>query len=177
MPGRRRFLAAAVAAGLGIAATPLTVLARTPDRRELAFEHLWTGETLRITYSAGGRYDRDALTAIDHLLRDHRTAQTHRIDPALLDILWEVGGRTRARAPYQVICGYRSPATNSMLARRSSGVARRSLHMDGRAVDIRLPGVRTSALRDTAIAMRRGGVGYYRSSNFVHLDTGAFRTW
>jgi uncharacterized protein YcbK (DUF882 family) len=118
-----------------------------------------------------------ALTAIDHLLRDHRTAQTHRIDPALLDILWEVGGRTRARAPYQVICGYRSPATNSMLARRSSGVARRSLHMDGRAVDIRLPGVRTSALRDTAIAMRRGGVGYYRSSNFVHLDTGAFRTW
>jgi uncharacterized protein YcbK (DUF882 family) len=110
-------------------------------------------------------------------LRDHRTGQMHPIDRKLLDLLHEVQRRTGSQAPFEMISGYRSAATNERLRRQGHRVARRSLHMVGKAIDIRLPDLSTRRLRDAAVAMRRGGVGYYARSNFVHLDTGRVRRW
>jgi uncharacterized protein YcbK (DUF882 family) len=145
--------------------------------RELAFDHTHTNETLAVTYWRGGAYDRPALASINHLLRDFRTGQVHAIAPGLLDYLHAVRCVLGCDAPFEVISGFRSPATNEMLQRRSGGVATYSLHMEGRAIDVRVPGVPTSRLRDAAASLKLGGVGYYASSGFVHLDTGRFRQW
>ena len=171
---RRGFLR--VGAGLALLAS-MPAWARATTTRSLAFRHLHTGEKLSLTYYEGGRYDRIALAAIDHLLRDFRTGDIHPIRRELLDQLAYVHGAIGSDAPFEVISGYRSPATNDMLHRTTSGVATRSLHMDGMAIDVRLADTRTRKLRDTAAGLKLGGVGYYAASDFVHLDIGRPRQW
>jgi uncharacterized protein YcbK (DUF882 family) len=119
----------------------------------------------------------DALAALEVLLRDFRNGEKHAIDPKLMDYLVDVAALMGLPPAYSVISGYRSPETNERLHERSSGVSQHSLHMQGRAIDVRMSGVDCKALADRALSMKRGGVGYYRASNFVHLDTGRFRTW
>ena len=165
---------------LGLSAAALIATpawAQPAARRSLAFEHLHTGERLAVTYYANGVYNERALSAINHLLRDFRTAQLFPIRRALLDQLHLVHASIGSDAPFQIICGYRSPATNAFLRRTSSGVAEHSLHMDGMAIDLRLADTRTRHLRDVAAQMKLGGVGYYAASNFVHLDVGRPRQW
>lgn len=169
---RRRFLAAVAAGVVAGRARP-----RAAVTRALAFRHLHTGEALTVEYAQGGTYWPEALTAIDRLLRDFRTGDVRRIDPRLLDLLHALGGRLETRAPFEVISGYRSPTTNAALRRKSEGVAARSLHMVGQAIDIRVPGVRLPALHAAALDLGAGGVGYYPVSNFVHVDTGRVRRW
>lgn len=179
-PARRRFLLAGAAA-LPMAGVPSLARATAPAAppRVLRFAHLHTGETLSVEYFAGGGYLGDALQAVNLLLRDFRTGDVGTIDPALLDQLHAVRLATGSTAPFQVISGFRSSATNEALRGRSekSGVARRSLHLDGRAIDIRLADVALPRLRDAALALRLGGVGFYPGSDFVHLDTGRVRAW
>jgi uncharacterized protein YcbK (DUF882 family) len=154
-----------------IAAAPGT------DSRSLRFLHLHTGERLTVEYFNRGLLVPDGLAAVNHLLRDFRTNELHDIDPALLDLLHRLAESTGTHAPWQVISGYRSPATNEMLRRKSEGVSAGSLHMVGQAVDVRLGDVRLAHLRDAALAVGRGGVGYYPTSEFVHVDTGRRRRW
>jgi uncharacterized protein YcbK (DUF882 family) len=148
-----------------------------PETRRITLKNLHTPESLQIAYRRGGEYDSDALAQLTKLLRDYRTGEEHPMDPALFDYLYEVAHAAKAEPVFSVISGYRSPRTNEMLHERSSGVASKSLHMEGKAIDVRLAGVECAALADTALGMQRGGVGYYRKSDFVHLDTGRFRTW
>ena len=146
--------------------------------RVLTFAHLHTAERLTIAYSDGLRYLPSALGEINHLLRDFRTGDVHAIDPKLLDLLHALHGATGSTRPFEIISGYRSPHTNTMLRRTGGGgVASASLHMRGQAIDIRLSDVPLAALRDAAQSLARGGVGYYPSSNFVHVDTGRVRRW
>jgi uncharacterized protein YcbK (DUF882 family) len=177
MPTRRSVLQGLAAAFAAAIVSPETASASVPVPREVAFVHTHTHERLSVTYFAGGAYDEESLAALNWFLRDHRTGDQHPIDPALFDILHELRLATGAASPYQVISGYRSPRTNSMLRERSSGVASGSLHLQGRAIDVRLSDVSTAALRDAAIRLGRGGVGYYASSDFVHIDTGRVRRW
>ena len=173
---RRGFLAALTAA------SPLAA-ARTLDSwsidapRALSFAHLHTGERPSLEYYCDGRYQPDALAAVNHLMRDFRTGEVGTMDPALLDLLHRLSGLTGTRRPFEIISGYRSPATNEALRRRSGGVASHSLHMKGQAIDIRLADVPLAQLRDAALSMRGGGVGYYLQSDFVHVDTGRVRAW
>ena len=173
--GRRRFLIAVGA----LALTPLTAAYAAPaaDERSLWFVHTHTAETLSITYFQDGAYIAHRLERVNHLLRDFRTNEVHTIDPALLDILFDLHAQAHRDEPFEVISGYRSPRTNAALRSRSTAVAEHSLHMQGRAIDIRLRGFPTQRLRDLAIALRRGGVGFYPASDFVHVDTGRVRTW
>jgi len=173
---RRGFLSV-VSAGIAGLAVPRWVHAESAAVRALRFTHLHTGERLAVEYFSAGAYLPDALRAIDHLLRDFRTGGVHAIDPGLLDLLHGLTGLTGSGRPFEVISGYRSPATNQMLRSRSEGVAAGSLHQQGRAIDIRLADVPLASLRDAALAARRGGVGYYPQSKFVHVDTGRVRTW
>lgn len=147
--------------------------------RFLRFEHTHTGESLALTYALGDRYIAGALEEIRYFLRDFRNGSTHAIDPGLLDQLHLLAAVTATRAPFQVISGYRSPATNAMLQREGHGVASRSLHLQGQAIDIRLSDVRLADLHEAALSLRAGGVGYYpsRASDFVHIDTGRVRRW
>jgi len=128
-------------------------------------------------YWENGRYLPDAQRKISHLMRDSHNGQIHKIDPHLFDQLWELSRLLNLKEPFQVVCGYRSPTTNALARRRSSGVAKKSLHMSGRAIDIRLAGRSVSTLSRAARSMKAGGVGYYPKSNFIHIDTGAVRTW
>ena len=175
LPSRRALLAAAVAA-VGL---PFAGKARAQTARTLAFYHTHTGERLRVTYVHNGAPIPEALAEISHFLRDFRTGDSHPIDPALLDVLYALRARAGDRGTFEIISAYRSPQTNEMLRGRSadSGVAKRSLHMEGKAIDVRLTGVRTSHLRQEALALHRGGVGYYPDSDFVHVDTGRVRQW
>lgn len=147
------------------------------EARQLAFLNTHTGDTFSDAYWLNGDYVPDAMTAINHVMRDHRSGETHAIDPRLLDQLHTLKGLVGASAPFQIISGYRSPATNAALHAQSNGVASRSLHMDGRAIDIRVRGVDLTRLRDAAIGMRAGGVGYYPDPDFIHVDTGRARRW
>jgi uncharacterized protein YcbK (DUF882 family) len=151
----------------------------TPTRagRALAFDNLHTGEKMVIEYYAQGGYVAQALASVNQLLRDFRTGDVGAIDVGLLDVLHGLATLTASQRPFQIISGYRSPATNEALRRHSSGVARDSLHTRGQAIDIRLADVPLQALRDAARSMRAGGVGYYPASGFVHVDTGRIRTW
>lgn len=148
-----------------------------PSFRALRFLHTHTGERLEIEYFARGRYLDDALTTVNAFMRDFRTGDVHVIDRALLDLLHAVKQATESSQPFQVISAYRSPATNQMLRDRSEGVALGSLHMQGQAIDIRLGDVPLRKLRGAALDLKRGGVGYYPASNFVHVDTGRVRFW
>jgi uncharacterized protein YcbK (DUF882 family) len=148
----------------------------TPYR--LRFFHTHTGERLDIVYRHGNTYDADALARLNHYLRDHRTGTVHEYDPRVFDLLHDLEVRLgKPDAEIDVVCGYRTPWSNQYLRSHGHGVAEHSLHMQAMAIDIRIPGVPTSALRDTAIAMHRGGVGYYASSDFVHVDVGRVRYW
>jgi len=147
------------------------------EARRIALHNVHTGERLDLEYFRDGVYLPESLTAIQVLLRDFRNDQQHVIDPALMDYLHEVSRQLRADPVFDVISGYRSPQTNALLHERSSGVAVKSLHLQGRAIDVRLAGVDCADLAGRAREMTRGGVGYYRHSDFVHLDTGPFRTW
>jgi uncharacterized protein YcbK (DUF882 family) len=147
------------------------------SERRITLKNLHTPETLTVAFRRDGEYVPDALSKIEVILRDYRTGEQHPIDPPLLDYLYEVAQTAGVDPVFSVISGYRSPKTNAMLHERSSGVASRSLHMEGRAIDVRLAGVDCAELADKALGMKRGGVGYYRASDFVHLDTGRFRSW
>jgi len=145
--------------------------------RRIALLNLHTGERLDIEYCRDGAYLPQALAAIENCLRDFRTGDRHPMDPHLMDTLVDVAHSLRVEPAFSVISGYRSPQTNAMLHEHSTGVASHSLHMDGRAIDVRISGVDCADLAAQALGLKRGGVGYYRASDFVHLDTGAVRTW
>lgn len=149
------------------------------SERQLSFYHTHTGKRLNIVYSRNGEYLPSALEEINHFLFDFRTGDRAEMDPELLDLIYDVRETLGSDSTYQVVSAYRSPKTNEMLRGRSqnSGVATKSQHLLGKAIDVRLEGINTSALRDTAIAMKRGGVGFYEESDFVHMDTGRVRRW
>lgn len=171
---RRAFLTAASALFIGLR---FARVAAAAEARRISFVHTHTGETLDTVYFENGAYVADAMKRVAHLLRDFRSGDEHPIDPPLLDYLVDLRMLAGIDAPYQVISGYRSPHTNAELRRRSSGVSEHSLHMEGRAIDVRIEGFPTERLHELALKMRRGGVGFYPSSNFVHLDTGRVRSW
>ena len=176
---RRRFLRGVL---LGVPAAvalggPGRALAAAMDRRAIELVNTHTGESLRTEYFRGGRYSDASLSALNQLLRDFRTGEVAQIDRQLFDLLHDLAALADREPRFEVISGYRSPATNALLNARSDGVAKHSLHMEGRAIDVRLQGYRTDRLRDLALSLRSGGVGFYRKSDFVHVDTGRFRTW
>jgi uncharacterized protein YcbK (DUF882 family) len=180
----RRALLARTTAGALAAAPLLPALAmrapqaaREGDASRIAFVNLHTGERADVVVAEGGELVRDALAEIDHVLRDHRSGDVHPIDTALVEQLIALRALLGTRQPYHVISGYRSPATNAMLAEASGGVARNSMHVLGRAIDIRVPGIDLREVQRAALAMGAGGVGYYARSQFVHLDTGRVRRW
>lgn len=170
-------LAGKLLPGLALAALPLPGLARTLDARRLSFYHTHTGETLDVMYAESGYYLSRALSEVNFFLRDFRTGDVHTIDPGLLDILHTARLYTGSSGPIEVLSGFRSHATNERLRRESAAVAEHSLHMTGQAIDVRMADVPTRTLMRAAVSMRRGGVGYYPESDFVHLDTGRVRTW
>jgi uncharacterized protein YcbK (DUF882 family) len=177
-PIRRRLLVNLSAVLLTGAITRLSMAARAPMERRLSFSSLHTGETLDTTFWIAGEYQIDALGEINHILRDWRAEETHPIDTGLLDLLFDLRIHLNSTRSFEIISGYRSPATNRALRKRSNGgVAKNSLHMQGMAVDIRLPGRELKVVRKAAMALRRGGVGYYPHSGFVHVDTGRVRRW
>lgn len=147
--------------------------------RQLSFYHTHTGKRLDVVYSRDGVYIPSALEEINHFLFDFRTGDAAEMDPELLDLIYDVRAELASDATYQVVSAYRSPKTNEMLRgrRTNTGVAKNSQHLLGKAIDVRLEGVKTTKLRDTALAMRRGGVGFYEASDFVHMDTGRPRSW
>lgn len=146
-------------------------------KRELEFFHTHTGKRLNVVFKRGGKFVPGALKEINDFLSDFRTGDVIEIDPTLLDLIYDIRQELQSTGVYEIISAYRSPKTNEMLRDRSSGVARNSQHVLGKAIDVRLTDVDTSDLRDKAIAMKRGGVGYYAKSNFVHIDTGRVRRW
>jgi uncharacterized protein YcbK (DUF882 family) len=145
--------------------------------KRIALLNLHTDERLDIEYFRDGVHVPEALSAIAVLLRDFRTGERHAIDPGLMDYLVHVAHALGVDPSFSVISGYRSWQTNASLRANSTGVAQRSLHMEGRAIDVRITGVNCAQLAAHALDLKCGGVGYYRASDFVHLDTGAFRTW
>ena len=183
--GRRRFLA------LGAAAIPLPFLGRLsafassrsfadilPPDRSLSFYNTHTGESATVEYCHAGRLIPDALAKIDNILRDHRTGETKAIDVRLLDLLHGLARKTGTNAPFHIISGYRSPQTNAVLREHGGGgVAANSLHLQGKAIDIRVPGIKLRDLYRAAIDLGGGGVGIYPESDFVHVDVGRVRTW
>jgi uncharacterized protein YcbK (DUF882 family) len=145
--------------------------------RKIALHNLHTGESLQAIYWEDGRYVPQALAAVNRVLRDFRTGDEHYMEPGLVDLLANLHGKVETAAPFQVISGYRSPKTNAMLHEHSDGVASKSLHMQGMAIDIRVEGVALEHLHKAALAIGRGGVGLYPTSNFVHVDVGRVRCW
>ena len=176
---RRRLLhrATGVAAAGAVVGWAHGARAAAPER-SLALSHTHTGEQLAVVYAVGEQYVAAAIAALNLLLRDHYSGEVGRIDPQLFDQLHQLQQRLGSRAAFEVISGYRCPATNARLrATRGGGVAPNSLHLQGRAIDVRLPGTPLADLRDAALSLRGGGVGYYPREQFVHLDTGRVRTW
>jgi uncharacterized protein YcbK (DUF882 family) len=146
--------------------------------RTIELYNTHTRETVRVVYKRGEQYVPEALAQLDHVLVDHRSGEVHEMDPRLFDQLVDLAAAAGVEPSFEIISGYRSPESNSkMSAKPGSGVSKHSLHMQGRAMDVRLKGVTVEKLRDLALAAKRGGVGYYQRSRFVHIDTGSFRTW
>ncbi len=178
---RRRFLKAGLSA-CALLAIPLAApLAQAnilqPAERKLAFLNLHTGERIQSVYWTENQYIPEALQAIRNVLRDHRTGDLHTMDTELFNLLHLLQSKMNSNQEFHVISAYRSPKTNAMLAGRSGGVAKQSLHTQGKAIDIRLPGHKLSDLRAAALALKTGGVGYYPKSDFIHIDTGRTRFW
>jgi uncharacterized protein YcbK (DUF882 family) len=176
MISRRRVLASGLAGTAAMASRALFGAPNSTARR-ISLTNLHTGERLEVEYFRDAAYVPEAMASLEVLLRDFRNGEKHAIDPKLMDYLVDVAGLLATPAAYSVISGYRSPQTNERLHERSSGVSQHSLHMQGRAIDVRMSGVDCKDLAARAEELKRGGVGYYRASDFVHLDTGAFRTW
>lgn len=178
---RRGFLTSLAGAAMTLAApgviasvAPVAVPARD---RELSFYNTHTGEKLSATFWSDGEYLDDGIEEISWLLRDHRAGESNPMDPKLLDLLYQLQAKVEHQGEFHVISGYRSPVTNEMLNKQSSGVAKRSYHMLGQAIDVRIPSFDTRQLHKAAKSLKAGGVGYYSSSDFVHLDIGRVRYW
>jgi uncharacterized protein YcbK (DUF882 family) len=168
------------AAGAGLGLIPALGWAdslTSSPLRTVSMHNLHTEEKLEAVYWEDGDYIPEVLDAVNHHLRDYRTGDIHPIDPRVLDLLTAVTERTGSNAPFQVISGYRSPQTNAMLCERSAEVAKKSLHIQGMAIDVRLPDVALDRLHAAAMSLGGGGVGLYPESNFVHLDVGPVRSW
>jgi len=174
---RRQFLGGLAAFAGALVIAPGRALASPRGERHLSFVNTHTSERLSVAYWGDGEYLPGELARVETFLRDFRTGERHAIDPALLDQLHDLSLAVGTSASFQVISGYRSPRTNAVLRASGGGQARHSLHMQGRAIDVRLAGVSTPLLRDAALELRRGGVGYYRAADFVHVDTGPVRRW
>lgn len=149
----------------------------TSEARSLSFYNLHTEEKLNVVYWQNDQYQAEALSAINRVLRDHRNDKQTPIDPQLLELLFLLQQKVQSKQPFHVISGYRSPASNELLRKSSSGVARKSFHTLGMAIDIRLPDIELDVLHDAAIELNGGGVGYYPESDFIHLDSGPVRQW
>ncbi|WP_300362216.1 YcbK family protein [Hydrogenimonas sp.] len=166
---------------LAVCAFPNVILADSAVKRQekrLSLYNIHTGEMEKATFWADGEYVAEELERLDRLLRDYRTGDIHTMDRRLFDLLHDIESHFgTAHKPFHIISGYRSPKTNEMLRKHSRGVAKQSLHMKGQAIDINLPGVELAQLRLAARRLRRGGVGYYPKSGFVHVDTGRVRYW
>lgn len=178
---------AALKAGLGLGAWGLLAAALGPGRARAAVEEprrlrmisTHTAEQLDLVFHDGQAFVPDALAALDRFLRDPYTNDVHEMDPAVLDLAWAVArAAERPASQFEIVCGYRSPSTNARLhARSPKGVASNSLHLTGKAIDLRLRGLPTARLRDVALRLGRGGVGFYADQDFVHLDSGRPRSW
>lgn len=179
--GRRDLLRigmAAAATGAVLLPEESEAAMRALPPRFLSLLNLHTGEHVRTEYWAKGRYQKEGLRTIAHLLRDHRTGAVHTIDPRLLDLLHTLQRRVGTRGAVHIISGYRSPESNAWLRERDgSGVAQNSFHMKGKAIDLRIPGLPLRHLHRAALSLRAGGVGYYPESDFVHVDVGPVRHW
>ena len=161
-----------------VIAAPALVGLKELNARVLSFDCYNTGERLKnIPYWVEGEYVPDALATINRALRDWRANKVHPIEPKLLDVLHQIGRNLDTDCHFELISGYRSPKTNAMLHEFDPGVATHSLHMQGRATDISLPGRPLQALHEAALALGAGGVGYYPDSNFIHVDVGRVRRW
>jgi uncharacterized protein YcbK (DUF882 family) len=182
-PSRRAFLhrsAQAMLLGGALGLAGRSARASAPSLRSLVLDHTHTRERIDLVYAAGEQYLPQALGSLNHFLRDHYSGEVGQIDPQLFDLLHQVRQALGGGVPlsYHIISGYRSPLTNARLRNtRGGGVASHSLHMDGKAIDVRLPGVPLAELRDAALSLKAGGVGYYPRDQFVHIDTGRVRTW
>lgn len=178
-PSRRDFLKTLAATSAITLATPKLAQAAFSgfDVKRLALEHHHTGASIDVTYYENGRYLKDALQEINFFMRDYHNNLVHAVDPALLDQLHDLKLFLGVNKPFHVVSGYRSPETNASLRKNSRGVAKHSLHMEGKAIDIRMEGIAVKSIRDAALTLQRGGVGYYPNENFVHLDSGDIRTW
>ncbi len=174
---RRTVVALALVALAVTASVTPPAPVRAADARQLSFYHTHTRLSLDVVYYANGEYVDSALDEINRFLKDFRTGEITEINPQLLDLLHDVRNELGQEATIEVISAYRSPKTNEMLRTTTSGVAKNSQHVKGNAIDVRLRGIHTTTLRDTALRMERGGVGFYPKSDFVHLDTGPVRTW
>ena len=174
---RRRFLLGL--GGLGAAAMlPMPALAsRSAPVRKLNLHSINTGEQVAVSFWEEGHYLKEGLSTLNRIMRDYRVGEQSAIDPKLFDQLYLLQHRLGKAGEIQVISGYRSPNTNAMLRSTSRGVAKKSYHMTGQAIDLRIPGVPLAEVRQAALNLKVGGVGYYPSSNFVHLDTGPVRSW
>lgn len=177
LPARRRFIKTFLGTTATLASPSLWASVHKEPVRQLAFRNLHTGESLKATFWEDGNYISDELVAVNRVLRDHRTGDVHPMDPQLLDMLYLLQQSVGVGGAYHIISGYRSPASNEKLRTKSGGVAKRSLHMQGKAVDIRLPGCQLRHLRNAALELKAGGVGYYAKSDFIHVDTGRVRRW
>ena len=174
---RRRFLQLGLVVSSGLVVPQAFAGLAKQRERKIALINLHTGEKLNATYWAEGEYQQSELKAINHILRDHRTGDIKKIDPKLLNLLTLLHHNMDGKQPFHVISGYRSPFTNAQLSQQSSGVAKKSFHIKGMAIDIRLPGRDLAKLNRQALKLRAGGVGYYPKSDFIHVDTGHVRSW
>jgi uncharacterized protein YcbK (DUF882 family) len=176
-------LLAGLCAGLLLACAaeaqvPLPSAGTSPVELTIELFNTHTRETVKVVYKRGDDYVPEALTKLNHVLIDHRSGEVHDMDPHLFDQLTDLAAAAGVEPSYEIISGYRAPESNmKMAAVPGSGVSKKSLHMQGRAMDVRLKGISVEKLRDLALAAKRGGVGYYQRSRFVHIDTGSFRTW
>jgi uncharacterized protein YcbK (DUF882 family) len=178
---RRHFLKAGLVMTAAGCLFPNNVFAEAAgfftSERKLSFYNTHTGESLKTAYSEQGGLVPEALSCINHILRDFRTGEVKEIDTGLLDILFTLQQKLKSTEPFHIISGYRSPETNLILRTMSRGVAQNSLHLDGKAIDIRLPGYDLKTLHCAAVGLKMGGVGYYPSQDFVHVDVGRVRYW
>ena len=147
------------------------------DTRTLSMFNIHTKETLTVTFKRDGKYDQDALKKLNHFMRDWRAEAETKMDPALIDLIWTLHEKLGSKEPIHLISGYRSAATNASLRKKGGGQAKKSQHVEGKAIDIRVPGIPLKDLRNAAWCLQRGGVGYYEGSNFIHVDTGNVRYW
>lgn len=170
--------ALAILFGILVCPRQASTALETPQQYRLRLYHTHTNERIDVVYRIGDTYLPDAVDSLDHFLRDHRTGTVYRLDPRLFDLLHDLTSALgRPDTEIDIVCGYRTPWSNEFLRRTTVGVAQHSLHMEGEAIDIRIPGVPTATLRNAALSLHRGGVGYYPQSQFVHVDVGRVRWW